>query len=468
MFQDALRSARGAQMFVALVAAIISLFALSVIPVEDLYTLARTQVATAVSIEWSGYEHWLEERLQPVRRERHRTLADRRATQTFGGRLGERPIEDAWELLEPFIEPYLIYGPIENRDMLATIRGELNVSVNTAARWNTTPSEFGTPVAVTPLDILRFVKSSAAREEAIFYSVSVENAEREVWRLIANLALVRHRGSPPRVVASSVEYSASAKLGNTSWEASSSKKVDPPIAVLHCRIDSEWINESRFQRDRAAPYEVEFEPYRSEVSGTSIADWLREQYPALGKTNAEGHFVPFAGLDHVWREIADRPLSDADLYLSALAAEERRRGESVTVLEVTIPAAFLPIAGPLAILAILIHLSRLLAHVQRRSHLHMDEIREFAWPVMHAKRGWWIDPLVTLVTLPLVAQILITLKLRDAESLWVYLGWLVTGIAIVVAIRAWRRIADLRRRLNKQQSMEKNDDTKAEASTRCH
>lgn len=290
-----------------------------------------------------------------------------------------------------------------------------------------------------------------ANEDAEFYGVSLENAEQEVWRLIASNALELNRGSPPRVLATSVGYEGSAILRESNRrEASSSEAVENPICILRYRLNFDWIEDIPFPRDRVLTDEIEFEPFSKKVAGTSISDWLKNEYPDLGQENADGAFVPFVGLDHVWREIADRPLSDADLYLSALAAEERQRGDSVTVLGVTIPAPFLPIVGPLAILVILFQLYRLLSHIGQHSKQKNKNkvLSEFVWPVLHEKRFWWIDPLVTLVILPLLAQIIITYKLQSAEPFLLSIGWIVTIISIIVAILVWKQIGYLRRQLH--------------------
>lgn len=230
MFQEALQSARSTHRLVFTVATVIGLFALSVIPVEDLYTLARSQVAAATSIEWSNYENWVNGQLEPVEDERQKVLIDKQTYRSFGD---EQPIEDAWELLKPFYEAYSVYGPLTNRDTLETISGEINFAIDTEALWNTIPSDFGNPAEVTPLDILRFIKSNEANEDAEFYGVSLENAEQEVWRLIASNALELTRGSPPRVLATSVGYEGSAILRESNRrEASSSEAVENPICIL--------------------------------------------------------------------------------------------------------------------------------------------------------------------------------------------------------------------------------------------
>lgn len=448
MFQEALQSARSTHRLVFTVATVIGLFALSVIPVEDLYTLARSQVAAATSIKWSNYENWVNGQLEPVEDERQKVLIDKQTYRSFGD---EQPIEDAWELLKPFYEAYSVYGPLTNRDTLETISGEINFAIDTEALWNAIPSDFGKPSEVTPLDILRFIKSNEANEDAEFYGVSLENAEHEVWRLIASNALELNRGNPPRVLATSVGYEASAVLrGSNRREASSSEEVENPICILRYRLNFDWVKDIPFPRDQVITDEIEFEPFSKKVVGTSIADWLKNEYPDLGQENADGEFVPFVGLDHVWREIADRPLSDADLYLSALAAEERQRGDSVTVLGVTIPAPFLPIVGPLAILVILFQLYRLLSHIGQHSKQKNKNkiLSEFVWPVLHEKRFWWIDPLVTLVILPLLAQIIITYKLQSAEPFLLSIGWIVTIISIIMAILIWKQIGYLRRQLH--------------------
>ena len=444
MFQDALRLAHRVQQLVILTATVVSLFALSAVPVEDLYVRARTQIETAISIEWSDYDRWVKERLVPAKESRELELQKRETFQIYSANDGDLPIEEAWKRIEPNIITRIMRNSIPNYEALIELQVALDVSTIIETKWNDTPTHFASLDTTTPLDMLRYVKSARANQDALLISVSVEEAERVLWRTITETVLHVDRYSKTNL-ASEVRCKATAD-GVTSGEDD-----DIPMGQLYITIKGEWLARDVVKQPpyyegigRDESLEKKYVLDRREVPNTSIVTWLSVQYPDLGQINSDGKLVPFSGLEHVWREIADRPLTDADLYLSALAAEEKRRGVSVSMLGLTIPAPLVPIAGPLVIMLLLLHLSRLIAHIQHRASEHREELREYAWLVLHSNRGWWSDPLISLMLLPLLMQIFITLKLSYAEPIWINAGWLMTCFALLIAVRVWRQLSELR------------------------
>lgn len=442
MFKDLLSLARRVHQLVVLTAIVVSLFALSAVPVEDLYAQARTQIQAAISIEWSEYESWVEEQMAPAKEKRDSELQKRRPYQVFSARSSDLAIKEAWNrinLHDPYWEQ-----PIVNREALVELIVVLNVGNMMRIKLNNTPTEFEKIGTTTPLDILRFVKSTEANQDALLISVSVEEAERVLWQTIAETILSRARGSARVVLASKVHYEVNATSG---------EDADVRMGLMYINIEGNWLTKSGSYRGRGGRdehLEQKFVLDRREVPDTSIVSWLSKQYPSLSQNYITDEFDPFSGLEHVWREIADRPLTDTDLYLSAFAAEERRRSDSVSILGITIPAPLVPIAGPLAIILLLLHLSRVVAHILEHVNGHREDLREFAWLVLHSKRGWWAEPLFSFILLPLMMQSFISFNLRDAEPQWVNVGWFMTGFAMLIAVRVWRQLGELRSKVSSE------------------
>ena len=210
MFKDLLSLARRAHQLVVFTAIVFSLFALSAVPVENLYAHARTQIEAAISIEWSEYESWVEEQLGPAKEKRDRELQKREPYQVFSTESSDLAIKDAWNLIN-FNDPYRLQ-PIVNREDLVELVVVLDVGNMTRIKWNNTPTEFKNISTTTPLDILRFVKSKEANQDVLLISASVEEAERVLWQTIAETILFRARGSARVVLASKVQYEASLSL----------------------------------------------------------------------------------------------------------------------------------------------------------------------------------------------------------------------------------------------------------------
>lgn len=440
MFKDLLSLARRAHQLVVFTAIVFSLFALSAVPVENLYAHARTQIEAAISIEWSEYESWVEEQLGPAKEKRDRELQKREPYQVFSTESSDLAIKDAWNLIN-FNDPYRLQ-PIVNREDLVELVVVLDVGNMTRIKWNNTPTEFKNISTTTPLDILRFVKSKEANQDVLLISASVEEAERVLWQTIAETILFRARGSARVVLASKVQYEASLSLA---------EDTDFRTGLMYINIEGDWLtkfNSYRGRRGREERLEHKFLLEQREVPDTSIVYWLSKQYPSLSQNYTTDEFDPFSGLEHVWREIADRPLTDTDLYLSALAAEERRLSDSVSIFGLTIPAPLVPIAGPLVIIVLLLHLSRLVAHILERVNGNGEDLREFAWMVLHSKHVWWAEPLFSFMLLPLIMQSFITFNLRDAEPQWVNVGWFMTCLTMFIAVRVWRQLGELRSKVS--------------------
>jgi len=340
MFQDALRFAHRLQQLVVLTATVVILFALSAVPVEDLYVSARAQIEAAISIEWSEYAGWVKKQLAPAKISRELELQNREPFQKYSEKDGDLPIEEAWKRIEPNVISGIMRSSIPNNEALIELQGTLDVETSIATKWNDPATHSMSHDATTPLDMLRYVNSTRANQDALLISVNVEEAEHVLWRTITETILHVDRYSSTNL-ASKVSYQATAG-GVTSGEDD-----DIPMGWLHVTIKGNWLDRDVVSQP---PYyagigrdEILDKNYaldRRDVPDTSIVTWLSVQYPDLGQINSDGKFVPFSGLEQVWREIADRPFTDADLYLSALAAEEKRRGVSVPGDYVASPPSF--------------------------------------------------------------------------------------------------------------------------------
>jgi hypothetical protein len=444
MLQEALQSARRSYQLVPLTAVIVIVFAISIQPTQDLYNRASEQVKTAMAIDWGSYRAWVEARAQPAVEVRRQDMQRWPQVKMYGeqGRDTEH-IEEAWKLLE---SNFHLYRPtVQRRQALRRVVVEMNVSNQVHIRHLMPPQDLGVYDNTTPLDIYRYYHSADAKRNAALLSPNMDAGFQELWNAIGSQIIYQTRYEGPTLVASAVDIAANILINPTGESAGGAGPDVPFQTVVHVknfRVD--WINpQGAVQAD--AFQTLTTQPNTDTIMDTSIARWLHDEHGGIGMAGGPDNFAPFWGLEYVWREIADRPLIDADLYLNALAAEEKRRGDKVTILGISVPAALVPIAGPLALLLLMVNLNQLLGLAIRYAPQHQGELLAQAWPVLHGRRLWWLDPAITLIALPIAAQWVISLRLTAAEAFWVNSGWFLTAGSVLLAIIACRTLIRLRR-----------------------
>jgi len=444
MFEESLHLARRAQFFVLLSAVVFSLFALSVRPTNNLYSLALKQVETAINISWEDYPLWLDEKL---RKSEVKTLNETNPYLEFG--TINTPIENAWENLIPYIKRH--HKKVSNPELLISIYGEVYYNPHQAYFAEEVPTNMLDLKVLTPLDIVRFTQSQLAQTPATLYAISPENTHEALWQHVYLAAFFNNRYNHV-LLASRLEVTASTSLstGGSLKPKRSSQLVTAHMVV---RVRGDWGDarssdvHTLIESGQDTVFEdISVTPYSSKIPGTSILIWLQERYPALG-ASPDG-FHPFFGIEHVWREIANRPLTDSELYVQALAAEELSRSQQVTLFGVSIPAQLVPIVAPLIILTLMIYLSRMISHIQVHAEKYCEKINEFAWIVLHTKQLWWLDPVFSLMLLPIATQSAITLKMQDI-GIWITFGWIATSISLLISIKILKQLGVLRHIIHK-------------------
>lgn len=444
MFQEALRSTRNTYQLIPLVSAILMVFAISLIPTSDLYTLASRQIKTAMGIDWSAYPQWTERTIEPLRAQKRQIIRETDPLEIFGGdQSDEHSIAAAWNLLS---EHFSLFQPeVARRNALQTVVVEMNQSIETYIDSHTPEAALGEFDHTSPLDIYRYYHSPAAQQNAVLVGPDRDKARAELWNSIGQGVIHQTRYEAPTLLASEVSVTANVgieALPLTRLGGGSDVSYRTVVDITDFRV--KWL-EPQTHTDHEYPQSRYTEASLEPVPDTSIAAWLEAEHPDIGITADDTGFIPFGGLEHVWREIADRPLIDADLYLNALAAEERKRGDKVSIMGVTVPAGLVPIAGPMALLYLEFNLLQLLVHVTGRAPRYRDDLVEVPWPVLHSQRGWWLHPLVCLIGLPIATQCVIALRMIDANPVWIGIGWALTACTTVCALIAGRHLVELRR-----------------------
>jgi hypothetical protein len=442
MFEESLHIARRTQFFILLSAVIFSVFALSVQPLNKLYNRALSQVETAISIEWDTYPTWVAEKFKQAKSEFDNPVTSQFY---FGPDNPENPIEKALDMMDPFIQTHHL--ELQNRELLTELQGEINFANKMTFNAETILSKLTDPLTNSPLDIIRLTQSADALRNATMYSISRANTEQGVWETLYKAIVVNDRYKH-ELTATKVNFSANATLVEHELNNRNNSE-ELPWSTFFISIDADWITPDSAEgiafntkRGTVNRTDIEVEADKKPINQSSIVDWLAETYPGLG-LSPEGQLSPFYGIEHVWREIADRPLSDAALYVHALAAEERRHNNQVNVFGVNIPAQLVPIAGPLTILILVCYLSRIITHIQVHAGKHGEVLSEFPWLVLNAKNIWWLDPLFSFFVFPVTTQYIIMSKLKDA-GMWIQLGWIFTALTLLVGTRVWRQLNQLR------------------------
>jgi hypothetical protein len=442
MYEEALHIARRTQFFILLSAVVFSVFALSVKPLDKLYSLALLQVETAISIQWDDYLPWVEGKFDQAKTEFDSPVSSQFY---FGSDKQASPIEKAFEMMSPFMKTH--HKDLQNRELFKQLMGEINFANDMTFKAETMPSHLMDPQTNSPLDITRLTQSPSAQKEATMYYISRVNTEQAVWRSLYNSIVIYDRYNHA-IAATEINFYA-----NTGLVESDSKNSEnlqsPPWSTLSIFIDGKWIetmSEEGVVLSVKEKYEeqidIKVKADKKSINQSSISDWLAETYPALGQSS-EGQLNPFYGIEHVWREIADRPLSDAALFVQALAAEEKRRNNQVNLFGVNIPAQFVPIVGPLTILLLVFYLSRMITHIQVHTSKHKEVLAEFPWLVLNTKHVWWLDPLFSFMVFPVITQYIIMTKLQNS-GIWVQLGWIFTSLTLLIGVRVWGQLHRLR------------------------
>ncbi|TXS93007.1 hypothetical protein FV139_13740 [Parahaliea maris] len=443
MFQEALKSTRTAYQLIPFVSLILMVFSVSVIPTGELYTQASRQIKTALGIDWSAYRQWAERALEPYQEQKRQTIQETDPVEVYGGRQSDtQPIEAAWQLLNTHFP--LFRPEVTQRDALETVVIEMDQSIRTYIDTAAPEEGLGEFDVTIPLDIYRYFHSPEAQRDAVLIGPDAEKAKAAIWNSVGEKIIHQTRYEGPTLLASEVSIAANVLVEAVPITRVGGGSDESYRTVVHIKgFRADWLDPATAP-DWEAVQTRYVDAASQSIPQTSIATWLATAYPEMGISPQEEGFVPFGGLEHVWREIADRPLIDADLYLNALAAEERRRGDKVTLMGVTVPAGLVPFAGPLALLYLQFNLLQLLLHVTRHAPRHREVLAEFPWPVLHGQRIWWLHPATCLVGLPIATQWVIALRMTDADPLWVNIGWVLTACSVACSLVACRRLVGLR------------------------
>ncbi len=190
-----------------------------------------------------------------------------------------------------------------------------------------------------------------------------------------------------------------------------------------------------------------------EVPNTSLLQWLQfngQSSKAL-KIDA-GKIQVFPELRPFSKGFSQKTIGEARNTALDNIRSMSPESQSITLLGTKVPGQLATIAAPVVSTLLLFYLAAHLPHMRRLMDRHSDEIAEFAWLALQPGRSWLIDVTGTLVVLPMIAFIIMNIRLSAFETSRVAIflvSTISTALGVVAALLIVQYLKTIRARFSK-------------------